>query len=325
MRATAIVDGVLGGDVRVLARALTEVENRTPAGFEILRGLYAHTGKCTVLGITGSPGVGKSTLVHRLAGLYRGEGRTLAIVAVDPSSPFTGGAVLGDRIRMAALSTDPGVFIRSMAARGNLGGLAAATIDVVRTFDAAGRDPVIVETVGVGQAEVDIVQIADVSVVVLAPGLGDDVQALKAGVMEIGDIFVVNKADLPGADKLAQIVEGLLALGSREDGWTPPVIKASAGDDRDDGVAAVREAIGRFGAHADTAARRGERRRAAARRQLMTLLVERLMEKALDAVFPDGADDAVNAVADRERDPYTTVEAIVRAARFEPWNGEDSK
>jgi LAO/AO transport system kinase len=216
------------GDTRALARAITLVENRSPERLALLQKLVPHAGQARTIGVTGSPGAGKSSLVDRLAAAYRKESQQVGIVAVDPSSTFTGGAILGDRIRMNALSTDPGIFIRSMATRGYLGGLAAATADVVRVLDAAGRDPVFVETVGVGQAEVDIVKLADISIVVLVPGMGDDVQALKAGIMEIGDIFVINKADRPGVEKMEHALIGQLSLAHREDGWVPPIVKTVA-------------------------------------------------------------------------------------------------
>ena len=190
--------------------------------------LFPHTGQARIIGITGSPGSGKSSLVDRLAAAYRQESPQVGIIAVDPSSPFTGGAILGDRIRMQALSTDPGIFIRSMATRGHLGGLAAATADVIRVLDAAGRNPILVETVGVGQDEIDIVKLADISVVVLVPGMGDDVQALKAGIMEIGDIFVINKCDRPGVEKMEHALVALLSLAHRDDGWMPPIVKTVA-------------------------------------------------------------------------------------------------
>jgi LAO/AO transport system kinase len=319
----ALVDDLLAGKSRAMARAITAVENRTPESFLMLRRLYAHSGKGRVVGVTGSPGVGKSTLVDRLAKTYRDAGHNLAVVAVDPTSPFSGGAILGDRIRMAALTTDPGVFIRSMATRGKLGGLAAATHDVVRTLDAAGRNPIIVETVGVGQDEVEIVQIADASIVVLAPGMGDDVQALKAGVMEIADVFAINKADRPGAEKLKQAIEAMLSLAPRPDGWTPPIVMTVATDDR--GVDALREAVDQFFARAEAPETRIARRRAAARRQLLALLEERLLANAIDSIFPGAAlDKLVEAIAERKQDPYTVVETVLRTAQFEQWKESSS-
>src|SRR5262249_33337504 len=220
----------------------------------------------TIIGVTGSPGSGKSTLVDRLAGAYRGEGEELAIIAVDPSSPFTGGAILGDRIRMQT----PGIYIRSMATRGHLGGLATATADVTAVLDAAGKDPIIVETVGVGQDEVDIVKLADVSIVVLVPGMGDDIQALKAGIMEIGDIFVINKCDGAGVEKMEHTVLAVLSLGQRSDGWQPPLVKTVATEGR--GVDELVDAIERCYTFLSNSKDRREKRQEAARQRLIALL-----------------------------------------------------
>src|ERR1700758_3637216 len=230
------------GDVRALSRVITRVENRSVDSLDILRQLFPYTGRSQIIGITGSPGAGKSSLVDRLAIAYRQKEKAVGIIAVDPSSPFTGGAILGDRIRMQTQGIDPGVYIRSMATRGHLGGLATATADVVSVLDAAGKNPVIVETVGVGQDEIEIVKLADVSVVVLVPGMGDDIQALKAGIMEIGDIFVINKCDRPGVEKMERSVMAMLSLAHRADGWQPPVIKTVATDGQ--GVAELHAAIG---------------------------------------------------------------------------------
>src|SRR5262245_426940 len=223
-----LVDKVLAGDKRAIARAISAVEDGSPGRTDLLKQLFSHTGKALIVGITGSPGAGKSTLVDRLAAHYRAKGETVAIVAVDPSSPFTGGAILGDRIRMQSMATDPGIFIRSMAARGNSGGLARATADAVAILDAAGYNKVIVETVGVGQDEIDIVKTADVTVVVLVPGMGDDIQAIKAGIMEIGDVFVINKADREGTLRTERELESLLSISERADGWRPSVVKTIA-------------------------------------------------------------------------------------------------
>src|SRR4051812_29210927 len=270
-------ENIFKGDVRSLARAITRVENRSAEGADILRRIYAHTGKSLIIGITGSPGSGKSSLVDRLAALYRRRNKTLAIVAVDPSSPFTGGAVLGDRIRMGALATDPGVFIRSMATRGHLGGLANATADVVSVLDAASRDPILVETVGVGQDEIDIVKLADVSVVVLVPGMGDDIQALKAGIMEIGDIFVINKCDRPGVENMERAVLAMLSLAHRPDGWHTPVLKTVA--TQGEGIAELAGAIEDCYSFFQKSDHRQRKKQDDARQRLITLLEERLVKK----------------------------------------------
>jgi LAO/AO transport system kinase len=219
---------VVAGDARALARAATAVENQTPEAAGLLRELAPHAGRAIVLGVTGPPGAGKSTLVDALVRAIRQEGKTVGILAVDPSSRISGGAILGDRIRMQAHHADAGVFIRSMATRGSVGGVARTTADLALLLDAAGRDYVIIETVGVGQDEVEIANVADLTVLVLVPGMGDDVQAIKAGIMEIADIFVINKADHAGAERVEQEIHGVLCLRNRADGWMPPVVRTVA-------------------------------------------------------------------------------------------------
>src|ERR671930_141262 len=301
MGSQSLSERVLAGDARAVARAISKVEDGAGDSFVLLKALFPHTGRGLVVGITGAPGAGKSSLVDRLAALYRQRGERVGIVAVDPSSPFSGGAILGDRIRMQALGLDPGVFIRSMATRGNLGGLARATVDAVAILDAAGFQKVIVETVGVGQDEVEIVKTADVSVVVLVPGMGDDIQAIKAGIMEIGDIFAINKADKEGVYATEKELESLLSLASRDDGWDPPIVKTVATENQGiEDLAAAVESYREFqkekpGAHG--------RRSAVARWRILELLRERLLARALDA---DGARERLDAlaleVADKRRD-----------------------
>jgi LAO/AO transport system kinase len=303
------------GETRALARVITRVENRAPESLEILQQLFPHSGKSRIIGVTGSPGSGKSTLVDRLAAAYRQTGRNLGIVAVDPSSPFTGGAILGDRIRMQTLGTDPGVYIRSMATRGHLGGLATATADVVTVLDAAGKDPVIVETVGVGQDEIEIVKLADVSIVVLVPGMGDDIQALKAGIMEIGDIFVINKCDRPGVEKMEKAVLATLSLAHRNDGWHPPIVKTVATGGR--GIDELVEAVDRCWQFFQNSPARSEKKRDAARQRLMTLLEERLVATAVQAVFRNGElSKVIDEIAERRKDPYSIVDQIIQTSQF---------
>jgi LAO/AO transport system kinase len=301
---------ILAGEPRAVARAISIVEDGMAGAAELMRGVFPHTGRGLVVGITGSPGAGKSSLVDKLAALYRGRGERVGIVAVDPSSPFSGGAILGDRIRMQALGLDPGVFIRSMATRGNLGGLARATVDAVAILDAAGYGKIVVETVGVGQDEVEIVKTADCSVVVLVPGMGDDIQAIKAGIMEIGDVFVINKADRDGVLRTEKELEALLSLAHRPDGWLPPIVKTVATENKGiEELAAAVESYREFqrsspGAHG--------RRSAVARWRILELLRERLLARALER---DGVRARLESlaleVADKRRDPYTAVEELL--------------
>src|SRR5437762_8340374 len=274
-----LIDRVLAGDARAVARAISKVEDGAGDSFVLLKALFPHTGRGLVIGITGAPGAGKSSLVDKLALHYRQHGERVGIVAVDPSSPFSGGAILGDRIRMQTLGLDPGVFIRSMATRGNLGGLARATVDAVAILDAAGFQKIIVETVGVGQDEVEIVKTADVSVVVLVPGMGDDIQAIKAGIMEIGDVFVINKADREGVLRTQKELEALLSLAHRPDMWNPPIVKTIATESK--GIEDLATAIAAYLEFQSSDSHLTERRRAIARWRLTELLRERLLSDLL--------------------------------------------
>jgi len=305
-----IVERVVGGEPRAVARAISLVEDGAGGAAELMRGVFPHTGRGLVVGITGSPGAGKSSLVDKLAALYRARGERVGIVAVDPSSPFSGGAILGDRIRMQQLGLDPGVFIRSMATRGNLGGLARSTVDAVAILDAAGYQKIIVETVGVGQDEVEIVKTADVSVVVLVPGMGDDIQAIKAGIMEIGDVFVINKADRDGVLRTEKELEALLSLAHRPDMWSPPIVKTVATENK--GLEELAAAVESYRDFLKGAAEAGGRRASIARWRILELLRERLLARALETEGAGTRLDALAAeVADKRRDPYSAVEEFL--------------
>ena len=309
MTQQALADRVLAGDPRAIARAISLIEDEEPTAGDVIRAIFPRTGRAYLVGVTGPPGAGKSTLVDRLVTETRQRGETLGVVAVDPTSPFTGGAILGDRLRMQAHAADPDVFIRSMATRGQLGGLARATTDVALVLDAAGKSLVIIETVGVGQDEVDIVRTADVSIVILVPGTGDEVQALKAGIMEIADIFVVNKADREGADRTVTAVESNLALQTFADGqWRPPIIKTEATTGR--GVAELWESIVNFRAHSE--AGRFNRRQARGEFRLRELLTHKLLEHIEDKVLAPGElQRVVQRIAAREIDPYSAAAEIL--------------
>jgi LAO/AO transport system kinase len=315
----SLVYRILARDPRAIARAISKIENDAPDANEILKALFAHTGRGLTIGITGAPGAGKSSLVDKLTLHYRSTGKTVGVIAVDPSSPFSGGAILGDRIRMQTLANDPGVFIRSMATRGNLGGLARATVDAVAVLEAAGYDRTLVETVGVGQDEVEIVKAADVSVVVLVPGMGDDIQAIKAGIMEIGDIFVINKADREGVERTERELITLLEIADRtneKDAWKPPIIRAIATQNK--GIVEFVEAIENF---ADLRRERVvslERRADVAKMRIIELLRDRLLQRALDeALAPGELKEFAAQVASRRRDPYSIVDEIVGKIRIE--------
>ncbi|MGD9590419.1 MAG: methylmalonyl Co-A mutase-associated GTPase MeaB [Pyrinomonadaceae bacterium] len=305
-----LISKVLAGEPRAIARAITTVENAGPDASAIMKAVYSQSGRALVLGITGAPGAGKSSLVDKLALYYRNRGERVGIVAVDPSSPFSGGAILGDRIRMSALGLDKNVFIRSMATRGKLGGLARSTADAVAVLDAAGFEKVIVETVGVGQDEVEIVKTADVSVVVLVPGMGDDIQAIKAGIMEIGDVFVINKADREGVMRTQKELEALLALAHRPDLWVPPIVKTIATESK--GIEELAAAIEGFAGYAKSGDQGLARRKATAKWRLIDLIQERLLSRVLSS---DGTgeklDELSAAVARKEKDPYSAVEELL--------------
>jgi LAO/AO transport system kinase len=315
MSSSELVTRVLKGEARAVARAISKVEDGAEDAAELMRAVFPHTGRGLVVGITGSPGAGKSSLVDKLAALYRARGERVGIVAVDPSSPFSGGAILGDRIRMQALGLDPGVFIRSMATRGNLGGLARATVDAVAILDAAGFDKVIVETVGVGQDEVEIVKTADVSVVVLVPGMGDDIQAIKAGIMEIGDVFVINKADRDGVLRTEKELEALLSLAHRPDMWWPPIVKTVATENK--GLEELAAAVESYREFLRASPGATGRRGAVARWRILELLRERLLARALEEGGARERLDVLAAeVAERRRDPYSAVEELMAAAKL---------
>ena len=312
MTAPTLSERVLAGDPRAVARAISLIEDESPAGAELIRRIFPRTGRAYLIGVTGPPGAGKSTLVDRMTAEIRKAGKTVGVVAVDPTSPYTGGAILGDRVRMQAHAGDSGVFIRSMATRGHLGGLARETGEAAMVLDAAGKDIVIIETVGVGQDEVDIVRTADVSIVTVVPGSGDEVQALKAGIMEIADIFVVNKADREGAERTMMSIEAMLALHTFADGdWRPPILKTEATSGR--GVPELIEMIDRFKAH--TAAEQGSRRRARAEWRLRELLGQRFMRHVEQNVLKPGEfDQLLNRIAGRDTDPYTVVDGLFARA-----------
>jgi LAO/AO transport system kinase len=309
---------VFAGDRRAISRAISAVENGEAAGIALLKRLFPKAGKAYVIGITGSPGAGKSTLVEKLTREYRKDGLRVGILAVDPTSPFSGGAILGDRIRMQGLSNDEGVYIRSMATRGHLGGLAAAAQDAVTILDAAGCQVILVETVGVGQDEVEIARHAEATVLLLVPGMGDDVQTFKAGVMEIADVFAINKADRPGADRVEQELMAMLSIAPRPDAWRPPIVKtvATAGE----GVQALREALEQFRAFGAQGALKRRRQKEQSRARLLELLRQRLFEKAVDRIQDGALDRHVEDVLAHRRDPHTVVEDLISgfaAARTE--------
>jgi len=307
----SLVDRVAAGEPNAVARAISKIEDGAADAAELMKQLFPRTGRALIVGITGAPGAGKSTLVDKLAGFYRKQGERVGIIAVDPSSPFTGGAILGDRIRMQTLALDKGVFIRSMATRGNLGALARATVEAVAILDAAGFEKIIVETVGVGQDEIEIAKAADVCVVVLVPGMGDDVQTMKAGIMEIGDVLVINKADREGVLRTEKELEALLTFATRADEWQPPIVKTVAIERK--GIEDLAGAIDRCHEF-EKSSSSNERRQAIARWRILELLRERLVSEALKADSASERLDRLAAeVATKQRDPYSAVEELMKA------------
>jgi LAO/AO transport system kinase len=310
------VTRVCSGDARALARAISSVENRAPESIALLRTLFPHSGKARIIGMTGAPGAGKSTLVDHLAREYRKQGRNLGIIAVDPTSPFTGGAILGDRIRMQHHHADEGIYIRSMATRGSLGGLAATTADVAMVLDASGRDPVLIETVGVGQDEVDIMRLADVTVVILVPGMGDDVQTIKAGIMEIADIFVINKSDREGAERVEREIRAMQSLAVRSDTWTPPIVKTVATEGQ--GIAELAQAIAAYHEFLQRDGLGLKKKTQNWRDRLVEMLRDALLNRVLREQMTEATLTQYAAeIAEHKRDPYALVEDVVGGLRRE--------
>src|SRR5579864_1009521 len=302
---------VRAGDVRAISRAITAIENHQPEAEELLRRLFAQTGRAYLAGVTGAPGTGKSTLVDRLAAYYRKHEEQVGVIAVDPTSPYTGGAILGDRIRMQSHASDAGMFIRSMATRGFMGGLARATAEVALLLDAAGKQCVLIETVGVGQDEIDIVRLADCVLVVLVPGMGDDIQNMKAGLMEIGDIFVLNKADREGADRLEQQLLAMLSLVMPRDGWHPPVLRTVATENK--GIEELAATVEKFRAHFESSGQRRQKHVELWQNRLIEMLESRLLEKVLGGRDGEARLRALAVeVAERKKDPFTAVSEILR-------------
>lgn len=306
----AWAEQIRAGEIRAVSRAITAIENHAPDSEPLLKTLFPQTGAAYLTGITGAPGTGKSTLVDRLAAFHRKKNEAVGVIAVDPTSPYTGGAILGDRIRMQSHAGDAGIFIRSMATRGFLGGLARATAEVALLLDAAGKHQILIETVGVGQDEIDIVRLADCVIVVLVPGLGDDIQNMKAGLMEIGDIFVLNKSDREGADRLEEQLHAMLSLVMPRDGWHPPIIRTVATEDK--GIGSLAETVAKFRAHFETGSERARKHTEHWRNHLLELLESRLVEQVLTAAGGEAALNRLAAdVAERRKDPFTAVAEIL--------------
>ncbi len=306
-----IAEELLKGNRLALSRAITAIENEYDDAVEIMKKIYPHTGHAYVLGITGPPGAGKSTLTNRIAYEYRQQGKTVGIIAVDPTSPFTGGAILGDRIRMNSLTLDKGVFIRSMGTRGSLGGLSHKTADAVKVMDAFGKDIIIVETVGVGQSEVDIVKAADTTMVVLIPGMGDDIQAIKAGILEIGDLYCINKSDLDGADKLVREINMMLDLDSFMTDWRPPITKVIAS--QDEGIKDLMVTVEKHRSYIEDNGKLAERRTKRTRDEMLDILNSNIGNYIKEKIVASGRlDNYVEQIKSRDTDPYTVVGSIMQ-------------
>ncbi len=305
-----LVKGLFEGSRLALARSITAVENGNENALEIMKAVYPKTGRAKILGITGAPGAGKSTLTDKVVKHYRKQGKTVGIVAVDPTSPFSGGAILGDRIRMNDLTLDEGVFIRSMGTRGSLGGLSKKTTDVVKLMDAYGMDIVIIETVGVGQSEVDIVKNADTTLVVLVPGLGDDIQAIKAGILEIGDVFAINKADRDGCDRLNIEIEMMLELDSKEVDWRPPILRTIAS--KDEGIDELIDSLDEHFAYLEESGELKKRREQRIRDEVVMMIQEEIARYVDETVIEtDGFNDKIIGIQNHKSDPYTVVDDIM--------------
>lgn len=331
--ARAIAERVRKGDIRAAARLMRDLDDGTPASVLAVRALFPHTGNAYVIGLTGSPGAGKSSLTDRLIAHYRSEGKTVGVVAVDPTSPFSGGAILGDRIRMQDHATDPGVFIRSLATRGNLGGLSRATADVVRVLDAMGKDVILVETVGVGQDEIDIASLAHTTIVVMVPGMGDDIQAIKAGILEIADVFAINKSDREGADRTERELRAMIelrhvtmpqdhdelhrfratgpAMARADDlSWEPPIVRTIA--TRNHGLGELGKAVEQHRLHLEEKGGRLAREATRARAEFLAILRDRLVRSALERIAAEQGelDELAMSIARKETDPYALAEEV---------------
>lgn len=305
-----MVERVVAGEKLAVSRSISWIENESPDAELLIKELYSHTGRAQIIGITGPPGAGKSTMTDKLIKAYRGRGKRVGVVAIDPTSPYSGGAILGDRIRMMDVSMEEGVFIRSMATRGSLGGLSAKTADAVKVLDAAGYEVIIIETVGVGQSEVDIVKNADTTLVVVVPGLGDDIQAIKAGILEIGDIFVINKADREGADRLHVEIEMMLDLNSEKSDWRPPIAQTIAS--KDQGISDVVQMIEDHTAYLKESGQLKIRREERVESEFLAMLTDGLQRKVLGPLKQTHKlDDLVKDLASRKSDPYSEVKKVL--------------